>query len=199
MSFDGETTRYATNGKGNAGLTLGIIGTSLAGLLATGGMGGGNGGGGLLGGLFGNGGCQNRVAQLESRIAELESMRYTDYVGMDLYKNVIATAKEEDAKIAAVANSLTEAVIAFNRDIALNKQASDYQFALMNQKIDYEKEIADNKLACCCEKVNAKIDCSNQLNALADSSILSYVNATFIPGTLKLPITSICPQPTTAG
>jgi hypothetical protein len=30
------------------------------------------------------------------------------------------------------------------------------------------------------------------------ASVLSYVNATFIPGTLKLPITSICPQPAPA-
>jgi hypothetical protein len=37
-----------------------------------------------------------------------------------------------------------------------------------------------------------------QLTELADASILSYVNSTFIPGTLKLPITSICPQPTTS-
>ena len=37
---------YASNGKANAGLTTGIIGTSLAGLLTLGGMGG-------IGGLFG--------------------------------------------------------------------------------------------------------------------------------------------------
>lgn len=193
MSFENETThRYATNGKANAGLTLGIIGTSLAGLLAA----NGNGGGSLFGGLLGGGAnCQDKVAALESRIAELSSMRYTDGVGIDLYKNIISTAKEEDAKIAKVTDDLTNAVIAFSRDIALNKQASDYQFAMMNQMFTYEKEILNNKIDCCCDKANAKIDCSNQLNALADASILSYVNSTFIPGTLKLPITSICPQP----
>jgi hypothetical protein len=36
------------------------------------------------------------------------------------------------------------------------------------------------------------------LAELSDASIVSYVNSTFIPGTLKLPITSICPQPATA-
>jgi hypothetical protein len=192
MSFENETTRYATNGKANAGLTLGIIGTSLAGLLAANGN-----GGGLFGGLLGGGNnCHDKVAALESRIAELSSMRYTDGVGIDLYKNIIATAKEEDAKIAKVTDDLTNAVITFSRDIALNKQASDYQFAMMNQMFTYEKEILNNKIDCCCDKANAKIDCSNQLNALADASILSYVNSTFIPGTLKLPVTSICPQPT---
>ena len=36
-----------------------------------------------------------------------------------------------------------------------------------------------------------------QLRELADASIISYINSNFLPGTLKLPITSICPQPTT--
>jgi hypothetical protein len=67
---------------------------------------------------------------------------------------------------------------------------------MMNQMFTYEKELLNNKIDCCCDKANAKIDCSNQLNALADASILSYVNSTFIPGQLKLPISSICPQPT---
>jgi hypothetical protein len=37
-----------------------------------------------------------------------------------------------------------------------------------------------------------------QLAELSDASIIAYANSTFIPGTLKLPITSICPQPATA-
>jgi hypothetical protein len=41
---------YATNGKANAGLTTGIIGTSLAGLLWANGA-GSNGGNGILGGF----------------------------------------------------------------------------------------------------------------------------------------------------
>ena len=45
--------------------------------------------------------------------------------------------------------------------------------------------------------MNIKFDYENRLRDLADASIISYVNATFLPGTLKLPITSICPQPAT--
>jgi hypothetical protein len=51
---------YASNAKGNAGLTTGIIGTSLAGLLALGA--GNNGNGGFLSGLFGgNNNCCSDV------------------------------------------------------------------------------------------------------------------------------------------
>ena len=94
---------------------------------------------------------------------------------------------EEDAKIGAVQKELLQYVIELDKQTALNKQASDYQFMIMNNKID-----------CCCDKANMTAEFNQKINALADASILSYVNSTFIPGTLKLPITSICPQPATA-
>ena len=61
---------YASNAKANAGLTLGIIGTSLAGLTILGNMSNG-GGGGLLGNLFGGGngncgGCGNPKVTLDA-------------------------------------------------------------------------------------------------------------------------------------
>jgi hypothetical protein len=175
---DGEIT--GSSGVAKAGLTLGIIGTALAsGIVGNGGL---NVGSGLLGGN-----CANTISALESTVAELKAMRYTDYVGMDLYKNIVQTAKEEDAKIGAVQKELLQYVIELDKQTALNKQASDYQFMIMNNKID-----------CCCDKANMTAEFNQKINALADASILSYVNSTFIPGTLKLPITSICPQPAPA-
>ena len=88
---------YASNGKANAGLTLGIIGTSLAGLLS--GMGNGS-GLNFFGGN--NNSCQATISALESEIAELKAMRYTDSVGQDLYKSIVAVAKEESERINAV-------------------------------------------------------------------------------------------------
>ena len=191
---DGDIT--GSSGVAKAGLTLGIIGTALASGLV------GNGGGLNIGssGLFNAGGCsttdsviarnqnqQSEIAALESVIAELKSMRYTDYVGMDLYKNIVQVSKEDDAKIGAVQKELLQYVIELDKQTALNKQASDYQFMIMNNKID-----------CCCDKANMTAEFNQKLNGLADASIISYVNSTFIPGTLKLPITSICPQPATA-
>jgi hypothetical protein len=186
-----DGVRYATNGKANAGLTLGIIGTSLAGLLAT----GMNGGNGILP-VFGGGNANEKLATLQSRIAELESQRYTDAVGMSLYREIVGVAKDEDEKLRTVQADLLAVVANISKDAALNKQASDYQFALTNQKIDYEFALSNQRAECCCEKLNTKIDYTNQINELAQAAMLSYVNSNFIPGQLKLPITSICPQPT---
>lgn len=206
-----------SSGVAKAGLALGIVGsalgalnsgwgTGLLGNLGFGGYGCNNTGWGFNGGW--NNGCysgfnmnqtqQSEIAYLESKIARLESNRYTDYVGLDLYKNIVATAKEEDAKIAKVQGDMIGYVIDLDKRTALNEQASRLNREYDTAARDYMFTILNNKIDCCCEKANMQIDFNKQLSSLADASIVSYVNSTFIPGTLKLPITSICPQPAEA-
>ena len=178
---------YASNGKANAGLTTGIIGTSLAGLLWANGA-GANGGNGLFGGLFGgrNGGStyqqsyDGRIGQLESEIAFLRSENYADKVANEVYRSL-------DARIRDNMKEVYSFVIDLDKRTALNAQGLAYENQLTNAKID-----------CCCDKANMRIDFNKQLSELADASIISYINSNFIPGTLKLPITSICPQPAPA-
>ena len=186
---------YASNGKANAGLTTGIIGTALAGLLWA------NGSNGGLGGILGNGfGWNNRgwnngqvgfgpcysqsfegkVGQLESEIAYLQAENYADKVANEVYRSL-------DNKIESNLEKLYGFVIDLDKRTALNAQGLAYENQLTNQKID-----------CCCDKMNIQFAYENRIRDLADASIISYVNSTFIPGTLKLPITSICPLPATA-
>ena len=195
---DGRIT--GSSGVAKAGLTLGIIGTSLAAL-------GNNGcyGNGLFGNLFNNGYNTSRaeqeqttIAALESKIAQLEAGRYTDYVGMDLYKNIISTAKEEDAKIAKVQSDMIGYVIDLDKRTALNDQAAKLNREFDTAARDYMFTILNNKIDCCCEKAAMQVEFNKQLGCLADSSIVSWVQSNYLPGTLKLPITSVCPQPATS-
>jgi hypothetical protein len=193
---DGKIT--GSSGVAKAGLTLGIIGTGLAAL-----NGGGCNNGGILGNLFGGGrNCaaeaqQSEIANLESQIAELKSMRYTDYVGIDLYKNIIATQKEEDKKISDLQGTLFAYIIDIDKRTALNDQAAKLNREYDTAARDYMFTILNNKIDCCCEKAAMQAAFDKQLAELSDASIIAYTNSTFIPGTLKLPITSICPQPAT--
>ena len=79
------TEHVTSSGVGGTALGLGIAGT--VGLLNQ--MSGN--GNGFLGGLFGGGNCNGQVAALQAQIAKLESERYTDSVGIELYKQ---TAKD---------------------------------------------------------------------------------------------------------
>ena len=170
-------SEYASNGKANAGLTTGIIGTSLAGLLWA------NGGFGGLGGLFGGrpqGYVQTpeaKIGQLESEIAFLRSENYSDKVANDVYKAL-------DAKI----NDNLEKLYGFVIDL-------DKRTALNAQSLAYENQITNSKIDCCEDKMNIKFFYENKLRDLADANIITYVNANFVPGKLVMPITSICPQP----
>ena len=175
---------YATNGKANAGLTTGIIGTSLAGLLWANGA-GSNGGNGILGGLFGNRGnytqsYEGKIGQLESEIAFLRGENYSDKVANEVYRAL-------ETKIDTNLEKLYGFVIDLDKRTALNAQG-----------LMYENQLTNNKIDCCCDKMNIKFEYENRLRDIADANIINYVNGTFVPGKLVMPITAICPEPPVA-
>lgn len=169
------TQSVASAGVGGAALGLGIAGT--VGLLNQFARGGG---------LFGGWGYNNcdmssiaqgvnqavattdtrRIGELESKIAKLESERYTDSIGIELYKEIVATSNKNDDKINANYKELAQFVAALDKQIAVDKQATTDNFAYLNNKIDTTK-----------------------------NEILCYCNATFVPGKLVMPLESICPEP----
>lgn len=80
----------------------------------------------------------------------------------------------------------------------------------LNSKIDYEQKLTSQKIDCCCEKTDLRIQALRDETAAAikleaerrecgDQNLYSYVNATFVPGKLVMPLSSICPpaQPAT--
>lgn len=171
-------SEYASNGKANAGLALGIIGTALGAINW----------GDFNNGFFGNrtvgtnGYCQSfegKVSALQSEIAMLQAEKYSDNVSKEVY---IAL----DKKISDNLEKLYGFVIDLDKRTALNAQG-----------LMYENQITNNKIDCCCDKANMQMAFNKQLGELADAAIISYVNSNFVSGTLKLPITSICPQPAT--
>lgn len=168
----------ASKGVAGTALGLGIAGT--VGLLNQLACGCGWGGGFLGGRGFNNGvaaaasiGFTDAVAShdtrvigaLESKIAKLESERYTDGVGIELYKEIIATSNKNDEKIQSNFNELSRAVAALDKQIAIDKQQTVDNFAFLNNEICNTKK-----------------------------EILCYCNATFVPGKLVMPLDSICPE-----
>lgn len=87
-----------------------------------------------------------------------------------------------DAKISANLEKLYGFVIDLDKRTALNAQG-----------LMYENRITDNKIDCCCDKMNIKFDYENRLRDIADQAIINYVNGTFVPGKLIMPLSSICP------
>lgn len=128
---DGEK-HVASQAVGTAGLSLGIIGTSLA-LLN-----GGN-GNGLLGGLFNGGGSYNQdsriISALESELTKEKAKNYSDQGDLAVYNALFNQYKE----LSAMSNSLDKRVAAIEVAGPLREQ-------LLQQQI-----------SCCCNAANTAI------------------------------------------
>lgn len=166
---------YASKGVAGTGLGLGIAGTAL-GILN-----GSNNGNGLLGGLFG-GNCNNTntlaglgaVAELgkkDSEIAQLKAEKYADGVGINTFKEVLGLFEKKDEKYATLFENL-------------NKEAVDNRVRLA-------------QLGCEIDKVKTNLEGAIALEAerraAGDQNLYCYVNATFVPGKLVMPLDSLCP------
>ena len=151
---------YASNGKANAALTTGIIGTAGVGL-------------GLLGNLLGGGWGVNpaaamaagavcseldreqQLAQKDSEIALLKANTYNDQKMLEMYAYI-------DGQLKDVRKTLC--------DQAVHNQRTEDSFALVKQDVDCVRKEALDAV-----KMEAERRCCG------DNSIVTYVNATFYP------------------
>jgi hypothetical protein len=168
-----DVHNYASKGVANAGLTTGIIGTSLGALNAMGGA------GGLLGGLFGGNNCgcngawnmagcsenvlvnryelgqAQEIESLKSQIALRDANTFTDSKMLEMYKYI-------DGKLGEINGVLCGQ--------AVQNQATKDSFQLMQERLECCKH--EMREALCREIGDRKC---------ADNAIVNYVNATFYP------------------
>lgn len=174
-----ELERRGSSGVAKAGLTTGIIGTSLGtlGLLGAGANG--------LGNLWnrnnqqpvvvmGNGdfrdGCvcsedrhvnryelelQQKIAEKDSQIALRDANTYNDQKSLEMYKYVDSRFRNIEAELA--------------------------RQAVVNQKTEDSFLLAKQDLECCCRRMEEKICCESRERICSDNQIINYTNATFYP------------------
>lgn len=58
-----------------------------------------------------------------------------------------------------------------------------------------DQEINDLKLKAVEERLSGAIAVESERRVAGDNNLYCYVNATFVPGKLVMPIGSVCPQP----
>jgi hypothetical protein len=178
---------FESSGVAKAGLTTGIIGTSLAGLMAL----GGNGGGLLGGGLFGNNNAQMAamgvLAEKDAKIAELTAQKYSDNQDAALYQ---ATRSENEK----LENRLMDYIKPLSQESASNRE----RVAVLEAQQAKNGEIADLREKLVRAELGAKIDSVAQTcgcgiaqlnNAVAGiNNTLNQITHTVIPRT------AICPE-----
>ena len=156
---------YASNGKANAALTTGIIGTAGVGL-------------GLLGNLLGGGwngwgvnpaaGCsenmpvtryeldrEQQLAQKDSEIAMLKANTYNDQKSLEMYAYL-------DGQLKDIRKSIC--------DQAVHNQRTEDSFVLARQDIASVKS-----------ELHREIEMEAERRCCGDNAIVTYANATFYP------------------
>lgn len=176
---------FASNGKANAGLTTGIIGTTLGGLWA---LGAGNGNGGILGGLLGGNNCQmSPVSALQSEVAMLRAEKYSDRSVADLNNATdLKLEKLSDRIFDKYINPMaTEIADSRVREAKLQCEVTAMK-ENYDLKIQLETERLHRRLDNCCCETNGRI---NDLNTrvYGIGRTLDSITSTIIPQT------AICP------
>ena len=175
-----------SSGVAKAGLTTGIIGTALSGLLAL----GGNGGGLLGGGLFGNNNAQMAamgvLAEKDAKIAELTAQKYSDNQDATLYQ---ATRSENE--------KLEGRLMGFITPLAKEAASNRERVAVLESQMKSNAEIADLReknirleLGGRIDSVAQSCDCGIRQNSAAIAALQNTVNG--ITQTI-IPQSVICP------
>jgi hypothetical protein len=154
---------FATNGKANAALTTGIIGTSGVGLGILNGL---MGGGGIFGGqrpMCNEDHCVNRYelgleqsnAAKDSEIALLKANIYGDQKSLEMYKYIDGELREIRGVLAGQ--------------------------AVMNQKTADSFDMVRSDICCVKNELYSAIGRERDERCCGDNAIINYANATFYP------------------
>lgn len=154
---------YASKGVAGAGLGLGIAGTAL-GLL----------GGNLLGGNL-LGGWRNSDDEYVTRY---DSQKDHEIAAKDSEIALLKANAFTDQKFVDVYTTLNAQIQALKESVTANTCAQ----AVTNQKLSDNISFVDSKF----DGVYKDIKC-------ASDKLMCYVNATFVPGKLVMPLDAICP------
>lgn len=173
---------------GNGTKALGIIGTVLGGAaLAS---------NGLLGTFTGNNnkncgcGCDKYVTQKEMQYAQAydvvlsdlkqeKSERYTDQAVIAERDRAAIRNKEQYDTLIQIGNAIS----------TINANLN-----CLNEKLSLKEQILDMKIKNAEEKCCSAVALESERRVNGDQGLYGYVNATFVPGKLIMPSTSICPS-----
>lgn len=166
-TYTENSDTYASKGVGNAGLALGIIGTSLAsGIL------GGNGVGGIFNGNGNRMACAANdamtlaMAQKDAEIAQLKADKATDAKLVEVYRDLRALDKAQDAVI----SDLKDRVSAIETAAPLREQIVLGQVNAVAQSV-------------------ASANATVQAQIAGIQATLAGITKTIVPAT------AVCPQP----
>lgn len=189
---------YASKGVAGTALGLGIAGT--VGLVNQ--LSGNCNGGGLLGGLFGNNcnrGCGNggeavalnMLAEKDSIIAQLKAEKYTDAQVATVYK---ASRDELGQQVERLLDKYINPIATEIADMRVREAQTGAAVDCLAKSTSQRFDAVYKEIDCAKKECGAAIALESERRQSGDNNLMCYVNATFVPGRLVMPRSSICPE-----
>ena len=171
IKTDDGTKNVASQAVGGTALGLAIPGTlAFLGQLSN----------GMLGGRTVAQGSEchdtRAIGTLQAELAKEKAERYADNVGIEVYKAGVERAKDLTSEANENYKVLSAQISDLDKKVAVGEQRTTDNFAFMNYKVDNVKRELEQDINC---KTNA---------------LRCYVDGTFVPGKLVMPLDSICPE-----
>ena len=136
-------------------------------------------GNGILGGRTAQGSeCHDTraIGALQAELAKEKAERYADNVGIEVYKAGVERAKDLTSEANENYKVLSAQISDLDKKVAVGEQRTTDNFAFMNYKVDNVKRELEQDINC---KTNA---------------LRCYVDGTFVPGKLVMPLDNIGPE-----
>jgi hypothetical protein len=167
-----EEKKYASNAKGNAALTTGIIGTALGGLLALGG------GGGIFSGLGGG---------AVAAVAEKENADYVD-ITKQYYQGQISNIREIQSMYETLSNKIVDTSFALYKNQRDEKDAILSRISALETKqaVDaavepWRAKVLEMQIGGVAAGSQAALALEAERRHCAENAVVNYVNSTFYP------------------
>lgn len=167
-------------------------------------------------------------ALLRERIAKLEAEKYSDSVGIGAYKEAIALSNKNDDRFResykelaqeAADNRVRQArmeeqikCLSGSTDMRFNNTNAMFAMQInnVNERIENAQKECMGEIKCLATNTRERLEAlraetreaialESERRACGDDKLYCYVNGTFVPGKLVMPLASICPpaQPAT--
>lgn len=210
-------------GLGIAGTALGLMANScnngcgggLLGNILGGGCGRNNCGNDLAAGLafFES----KESSSLREQVAQLTAEKYADSVGVQVYKEALAASNSNDARLNQTIKEAAQELVVTRERLARSEEQFNCLAAKVAENSGKISKLEDEACAarvreaqtlkdveCLAASVHQKIEALRAETGAAialegerrqngDNSLMCYVQATYVPGKLVMPLSSLCP------
>lgn len=161
-------------------------------------------------------------AVLREQIAGLKAEKYSDAVGIGSYKEAVALSNKNDDRLREVYKELAqeaadnrvrqarmeEQIKCLNSTMNMRIDNTNAMFGMqinnVNERIETSQRECMSEIKCLANNTRERLEAlrtetreaislESERRACGDDKLYSYVNGTFVPGKLNMPLSSICP------